>query len=224
MYLFLDEIDQLLSEPDICKDFLSALRAMKTMRCANAKETFALAGILGIGVFRIKDLTLSVTDASPFNTSELFRLSQPSEEAVSQMFASYGTDIGKDLTAFGHDIYGRTRGHLGLTSMLGKVLQEWVGITDDITIGGWVAHLCDSRFAGQLSQCASITTIFPRLFAKTDISLGARDFVHSLLHNVENVADRSCASHCLREVIDYLEIEQKLGVQLKCGSLLPFFV
>ena len=91
VYLFLDEIDQLLSEPDICKDFLSELHAMKTMRCTNAKETFALAGILGIGVFHIKDLTLSVTDASPFNTSELFRLSQPSEEAVSQMFASYGT-------------------------------------------------------------------------------------------------------------------------------------
>ena len=152
MCLLFDEIDQLLSEPDICEDFLSALRSMKTMRCTNAKHTFALAGILGIGVVQIKKLILSTSKASPFNTSELFRLSQPSEKAVSQMFAIYGTDIGKDLTVFGHNIYGRTRGHLGLTSLLGKVLQEWVGITNDTNIGAWFAHLCNSRFAGQLSQ------------------------------------------------------------------------
>ena len=227
LYLLLDEIDALLNIPDICNDFLSALRAMKTMRCTNAEHTFALAGILGIGVFHVEKLR-RISNISPFNTSELFRLSQPSEEAVSQMFASYGSDIGKDMTLFGHDIYGRTRGHLGLTSLLGKILLEWVGLTNDITIGGWIAHLCNSSFAGQLSQFPSIATICPSLSVSTNISRGARDAVRDLLHNAEIVADPSHASFSLREVIDYLEIEGivvriEVGGSVKVRFAAPLF-
>ena len=116
VYLFLDEIDVLLAVPNIRNDFLSELRAIKTMRSTNGNETYALAGILGVGVFNVEKLTRRTSNVSPFNTSELFRLCQPSEEAVCQMLASYGCDIGKDLTAFGHDIYGHTRGHLELSS------------------------------------------------------------------------------------------------------------
>ena len=124
VYLLLDETDQLLSVPEICEDFLSALRAMKTMRSTNSKQTYALAGILGIVVFHVNELILS--KVSPINTSDLFRLPQPSEEAVCQMFTNFGSDVDLDLEVFGRDIYGRTRGHLGLTSSLGKFLQEWV--------------------------------------------------------------------------------------------------
>lgn len=67
MYLILDEIDQLLSLPKICENFLSTLRAMKTMRSTNPKKTFALAGILGIGVFHVNKLILSGSKNSPFN-------------------------------------------------------------------------------------------------------------------------------------------------------------
>ena len=206
VYLLLDEIDELLAVPDICSDFLSELRSIKTTRSTNGNKTYALAGILGIGVFHVEKFTRTTSIVSPFYISELFRLCQPSEEAVSQMFTSYGTDIGKDLTDFGHDIYGRTRGHMGLTSFLGKVLQEWIGITNDITIGGWVAHLCNSRFAGQLSQYPSVATIFPTLSEQTTIARRARDVVRGLLYSVENVADPSIASPSLREAIDYLEI------------------
>ena len=96
-YLLLDEIDALFSVPDICEVFLSALRVMKTMRCTNAKYTFAFAGIPGMCVFHVEKLTRTIT---LFDASDLFRLYQPSEEAVSQRFASYGSDIGKDLTVF----------------------------------------------------------------------------------------------------------------------------
>ena len=236
VYLLLDEIDILLAVPNICNDFLSELRAMKTIRSANRKETYALAGILGIGVFHVEKFTRRISDISPFDTSELFRLCQPSEEAVYQMFASYGCDIGKDLTAFGHDIYGRTRGHLGLTSLLGKILQELIGTKNDITIGGWVAHLCNSSFAGQLSQYPSIATIFPRLSEQTTIARGARDVVRGLLYSVENVADPSTASPSHREIIDYLEnegivvrtvgdsvVEVRIAAPLLRVVLLPYF-
>jgi hypothetical protein len=223
VYLMLDEIDQLLSVPKICENFLSALRAMKTMRSTNSKKTFALAGILGIGVFHVSKLILSGSKISPFNTSDLFRLPQPSEEAVCQMFTSFGSDVDLDLAVFGRDIYGRTRGHLGLTSLLGKFLQEWVmgnlQSKNRITIGGWVASLCNSRFAGYLSQSPCIMTILPSLSVNNPISRSARNFVCDLLNSMGSLADPSITSPYLREVIDYLEIEG-IVVRIEVGDLI----
>lgn len=211
VYLLLDEIDQLLSTPKICVDFLSALRSIKTMRDTHSKESFAIAGILGIGVFHVNKLILTGSVVSPFNIADLLRLPQPSEEAVCQMFTSFGSDVDLDLAVFGRDIYGRTRGHLGLTSLLGKFLQEWVmgnlQSKNRITIGGWVANLCDSRYAGYLSQSPCIMTIMPSLTAKIPISLSARVFLRDLLHGVGSIADRSHTSTNVRDVVDYLEIE-----------------
>ena len=107
VYLLLDEIDQLFSTPKICENFLSTLRVTKTMRNTNSKHGYALAGVLGIGVYHVIKLVLSST-ISPFNTCDLFRLPQPSEEAVCQMFTSFGRDVDLDLSVFGRDIYART--------------------------------------------------------------------------------------------------------------------
>ena len=127
------------------------------------------------------------------------------------------------MTVFEHDIYGRTRGHLVLSPLLGKFLREWVGVTNDIAIGGWVAHLCNSRFAGQQSSFPSIATIYARLSAQTIISRGARNIVPNLLHNVENEADPSLASPCLRVVIDCLETEG-IVVCTEVGDLVEVWI
>ena len=158
---------------------------------------------------------------SPFNIADLFRLPQPSEEAVCQMFTSFGSDVDLDLAVFGRDIYGRTRGHLGLTSLLGKFLQEWVmgnlQSKNRITIRGWVANLCDSRYAGYLSQSPCIMTIMPSLTARNPISPSARVFLRDLLHGIGSVADRSHTSTNIRDVVDYLEIEGII-VRIEVGS------
>jgi hypothetical protein len=88
-----------------------------------------------------------------------------------------------------------------------------------ITIGRWVAILCQSRFAGYLSQFPCISTILPSLTTNNPITQGVRDFLRDLLHSVRSVADPSSAAPNLREVIDYLEIEGNI-VRVEVGDLI----
>ena len=245
--LILDDIHHLLSSPNVCESFLSALRVTKTARDTNLEKTYALAGILGIGLLLVKKLILSDSKASPFIESDLFRLPQPSEGAVRQMFTSFGNDVDLDLAIFGRDIYGRTGGHMGLTSLLGNYLQEWImgnlqrKSKSRITIGEWVAHMCGSGFAGYLSESNCNMTIMPSLRSHTPISLSARIFLRDLLHGTGSVADPSLGSESLRDVVDYLEIvdivvriesdsstgvrttEVRLAAPLLCVILLSYF-
>ncbi len=64
----------------------------------------------------------------------------------------YTTDIIKD-------VYARANGHLGLTSFLGKILEEWVSQTtslEDITLGGRAALLVSEGIVSKITRNSTI--------------------------------------------------------------------
>jgi hypothetical protein len=209
VFLILDEIDRLLEIPRVRDCFLSALRAIKTvngMRTSN-RQQYALTSVLGIGVFHILSLGNTLDSNSPFNISNAVRLAQPSLDGVVKMISMYGNDIGVDLTKFAEDIFGRSSGHLGFTSLLGKVLMSWVQTvgSDNITIGGWVAHLTfTSDYVHLLFESSTVRCIRDALRSS---SAEVKAFVMRLLHCHETAKESPQSSVEERDIVDYLETQ-----------------
>ena len=213
VYLILDEIDHLLNLPISRESFLSALRSIRTGNTTTDTKPYAIYGILGIGVLHVNKLSDATgPQHSPFNVAQLFHLPQPQLHDIVQMFSEYGTTINCDLTVFTEDIFGRTGGHLGLASLLGKILQEWIHSfkptnRKGITIGAWVGHLSNTRLlAGQIDASHSIHSILPCLSGKDEHIVTSRQILFHLMNGPEFMRDPSQQSKLDKDAVDFLEI------------------
>jgi hypothetical protein len=113
------------------------------------------------------------------------------------------------MTVFTEDIFGRTGGHLGLVSLLGKMLQEWINSfikKNQISIGAWVGHLSNTRLlAGQIDASHSIQSILPCLSGKDEHIVTSRITLYYLMNGPEFI-DPSHKSKLHTDAVDFLEI------------------
>ena len=213
VYLILDEIDQLLNLPLSRESFLSALRSIRTGNTSTDSKPYAIDGILGIGVLHVNKLSDSTgLHYSPFNVAQLIRLNQPQLRDVVQMFSEYGATIKRDMTAYAGDIFGRTGGHLGLVSLLGKMLQDWINLLKPknrrgFSIEAWVGHLSNTRLlAGQIDTSHSIQSILPCLSGKESHVVTSKQTLFYLMNGPEFMRDPSQESKLQKDAVDFLEI------------------
>ena len=127
------------------------------------------------------------------------------------MFSEYGTTIDCDMREFTEDIFGRTGGHLGLVSLLGKMLQEWINSLKpknrkSISIEAWVGHLSNTRLlAGQIDASHSIQSILPCLSGKDERIVTSRQTLFYLMNGPEFMKDPSSLSKLDNDAVDFLE-------------------
>jgi hypothetical protein len=216
--IIIDEFDQLLSLETFRNEFLGILRSIQTTNRSSQERISAIQSILGIGVLNIRRLMEPMGDSiSPFNTCSLYRLQQPSFDAVADMFNSYGQSCGLPSTEiYAADIFAFTSGHPGLTSFFGQIFENWVKTigTEKASLGGWMAYLTNTAvYTSRLQESSTSQAIIVALSEKvcpTHLYSAVRANVAVLLHGDNQVVDPSSAqstSDTVREAIDYLEAE-----------------
>eukprot|EP00602_Paraphysomonas_sp_CaronLab_P004787 CAMPEP_0185021338 /NCGR_PEP_ID=MMETSP1103-20130426/4028_1 /TAXON_ID=36769 /ORGANISM="Paraphysomonas bandaiensis, Strain Caron Lab Isolate" /LENGTH=695 /DNA_ID=CAMNT_0027552803 /DNA_START=84 /DNA_END=2171 /DNA_ORIENTATION=- len=218
--IVMDEFDMILSLSSKRNEILSTFRMLKTVNACDASKPYAISGILGIGVFHITELALpeNTNTSSSFNISQCIRLEQPVLADVRMMFDEYGAQLSKDMREYCDDIYGRTHGHPGFTSLLGRILDEWVhrnGL-NSITIGGWVAHMCGSLVYGELAQSSVVECVKASLLRVGKHVELAREITRTLLSG-ESISDPSSLSVDHFKAVNYMETEGII-VRVNTGS------
>lgn len=226
VYLVLDKIDHVLNLPLSRESFLSALRSIRTTNTTTDTKPYAIDGILGIGVLHINKLSASTgPHNAPFNVAQLIRLPQPQLSDVVQMFSEYGTAINCDIRAFAEDVFGRTGGHLGLVSLVGKVLQERINSFEPknqkgLSIGAWEGHLSNTcLLARQIDESHSIQSILSSLLGKDEHIVTSRQILFYLMNGPDFMRDPSQQSKLHEAAIDYLEIIGVVVRELREGNI-----
>mmetsp|Transcript_25955 Transcript_25955/g.38439 ORF Transcript_25955/g.38439 Transcript_25955/m.38439 type:complete len:687 (-) Transcript_25955:43-2103(-) len=218
--IVMDEFDMILSLSSKRNEILSTFRMLKTVNACDASKPYAISGILGIGVFHITELALpeNTNTSSSFNIAQCIRLEQPVLADVRMMFDEYGAQLSKDMREYCDDIYGRTHGHPGFTSLLGRILNEWVqrnGL-NSITIGGWVAHICGSLVYGEVAQSSVVECVKASLLRVGKHVELAREITRTLLSG-ESISDPSSLSVDHFKAVNYMETEGII-VRVNTGS------
>lgn len=118
--LFVDEFDFLLyGKEEMRASFINILREMKQKH-----DVYFLHSIIGIGPFKIINATKAST-ISPFNVSESILTPTFTSEETKDLFREYCNEYGYQIAdSVIEDIFMRTGGHAGQTSLCGKMIHE----------------------------------------------------------------------------------------------------
>ena len=194
--LIIDEFDVLLEAPaDVRHELLTSLRSLRTHNSI-AQNSTALHSVLGIGVYRLLQLTESERRAhSPFNVSDVMSMPHTKVEQVEFMLREFASDIGRNIPeSVVHDIYWRSGGHVGLLSMLG---QQLANLCDRLHPGAtvddaaWLAVTSGSTLLGEMRASATISSMLHcvssyAIILSSPVALAARDLVRKMLSAPED--------------------------------------
>jgi hypothetical protein len=159
LVLVIDEFDVLYSaeNKNICESFLGTLRSIKT-----TPDDYNLQAVIALGPFSI--LEVSSCSRSPFNVVDSLPASMISLDDVKKLHQQFQKERSFEVDEeIALDVFARTNGHIGLTCLCYKAIDEEVakGISY-VTLDKWKSYAL-SNLVARMRSWATIDSIFKTL-------------------------------------------------------------
>ena len=165
--LIIDEFDGLLlADEAIRREFLSSLRTIKSQNDSSEHRTYALVGMLAMGVNHMLKLgtTEVINGVSPFNTSEAVQPPRPTADQARTLFTQFQDDHNVSIEQeVVEDVIAMCGGHVGLLSLLGREVAELAAHTNVLDIQTWCGHRAKGSMHGILRESATVQAMMYKL-------------------------------------------------------------
>jgi len=230
--LIIDELDTLLEAPaTVRQELLSSLRALRTenvLAPALHGSPVALHAVLGIGVYRLLQLSSGegpLSTHSPFDVSDTLTVPRTTLEQVHRMLEEFARDSGSAVPELiAQDMLWRSGGHVGLLSLLGQQLARLCDSLkpgDPVDEASWAAEVSGSALVSELRASATVSSLLRSVFrhVTTPLVRTARRIVRSMLSAPDNMfLDVEGGRDAPREALAYLLAEGVVVEHVQDGA------